>query len=1142
MMLTSSGRTLISLFAVLCAACSGSGGGPTPAAGNDAGDFVVRNTTPTNGGRIFLNDAISIDFSNPVDLGSANLTTMYFQPLDQQGNPLSELVSGNFQLAASPGDTSIGRRLQFVPRYADDNDYSNGGLRAGRDYLVQLVGGSAQNGTVLRDSGGRSLRTPVTFRFRTAEGSQAAQLYRNPKPGGPARTGLDVTTATDLASVPLNLFGAPPVEVRLHFDQALNPSDANVPVHFDTDPRVREQSQRGRIYLEYEQTTVGPGAHTWIPADVELERNDLNGAVVVLRPIGVLPNNATVRILVEPTLEDISGESNVASPTYSEVFGEFRTDASYAPQWNGIAEDFTSSRQVDFAAAFPESQAEVHDGFVRAGFAFEGNPTSLEYEPTSAEIVLNTAFTQITPKVGLPFSVSGGVFHFKNVKIQSGVNVQGQGPNPMVWLCSGDFTVEGTLSVRGGRGARTETNQAANIAKAGGVGACGGGSGGDGTPSALQRDLRGGFGRGPMQVPGKGGRGGYLACTSNCYGGSGGGSGGGGGTLSTQGDPSYRGTTPTGIQPNVPPTANTAFQQVRGYGGTGCGGAAGTRVAYLAGGEPGDLVFTDSRADNNFWGSGVRLRPDGNLRITGELTIPIGGGGGGGGGDTASGCALTTPDPTYDYSGGGGGGGGGVLIVKALGTITVTTTGKIVADGGDGGGGEQLGGCRWAGGGGGGSGGMVVLMAGRQIVLHAHGSASANRYTYGQNDYDFVLSADGGVCVTGYAGSVPLTGKYPASGSPMLPGPTYDDDPLGGLGGMGIVQLMTTPGDNGDGTNTRLDDNILVKRLTIGGALVDVFGAEKQALLAWRGFPNASGQWLDDFGNPTIIGNNEGDIRPAPMLLPVPFQARSRARSKWIDTGVSKRREIGAPDGMPAGIVGAAAGPTYEFGGLDLGSPTQGYAAYATTGSTVDYGPTVYGPVPLTSIEAGASYLGSSAYRAKITGPAIGEDNRYVQYEAELLNVVGSVVGSFRILSHTGSELLLDPGVDVVPTGASRLQIRKKFFKVVTNGAEGLGPVYVQTLAGGQTRKLPNANVRIGFAFHQDPKIAGGRFPADEQQFVHDLNDPTFLNWVGLNGAPRYVQWDVTFDLTYEDNSTAPSLNPNSPRPELRYLRLPFRF
>lgn len=1155
---------LLSLVSVLAAAaCSGGGSGSPGSAGNQGTTkFLALKTDPSNGQTIFLNDPIRIDFSTDVDLDSASLNTISFQALDQLGSPVTELVTGTFSIDRSPGDLAPGRRLLFVPTFPSNNDYSNGGFKSGRTYLVRLVGGQGAT-TVLRSKAGRPLEEPVSFSFGTREGTQPAQLFRNPKPGGPTRTGLEVSTATSLDDVPLGLFGAPPLEVRLHFDQALNPNNTNVPVDVVTNPLYRNESQRGRIYLEYKDPVYDPGIddYTWIPADVEVERNDLTGSTVVLRPLGVLPNNATIRVIVQATLEDIAGESNVGNPSYNEVFGTFRTSSAFAQQWNGIVEEFQGLGTIDPTAAFPESPAEVNAGYLKAGFAFEGKSTTLEYQPTAAEVVLRTDFTQIVPSNGLPFTVSGGVFNFRNVTIPQGVTVLGRGPNPMVWLCSGRFTVSGTLSVRGGNGARVDTLQSANYAKAGGVGGPGGGNGGDGTPSATQRDLRGGTGRGPLQEAGKGGRGGYIACGGGCYtgsgyNGSGGGSGGGGGTLATQGDPNYRGTTPATINPNVPPTANTSFQQKRGFGGSGCSGGSGTRTAFLLGGEPGDLVFVDSRNDNNFWGSGINMAGPGNLpiRITGELTVPLGGGGGGGGGDTSpsGSCGLTTNDPPSDYSGGGGGGGGGVLIVKALEEIIITSTGRIIADGGHGGGGEQVGACGEAGGGGGGAGGMVVLMSAKGIVIEAHGSTTVNppRFLYGTpagavyqgNDYDFAISADGGVCLTGGFGAVNISSKYPASGQVPMAGTTYDQDPLGGFGGMGIVQLMTPPGLNqSDGTNTLLDDNIT---FVLPGSTIPITGAGKRQLLGWRGFPNSSGVFVDDSGTPTNIGDNEGDIRPSPILLPVPFSALSRARSTWIDTGASQRRPLLAPDTEARGIVlsgSAVVGPKYEFAGLGTG----GYIDYEVLGQAgvrIRY-PIAVAPAPLASTSSAASYLGKPAYRLTLATAVLGDPDRYAQYEAELLNATGSVLAGFRILAHTDRELLVDPGVDVLPIDATQVQVRAKFFKVITNQSEGLGPTY-QPLGGSP---IPIANVRIGFAFHQNPNptnILNGRFPStSENAFLSDLNDPAFLNWIATNGAPRYVQWDVLFDLAYKPGlAQPPALSPSTPRPELHFLRLPFRF
>jgi len=1162
-------------FAALAAlaACSGSGGG-NAAESTTGGDFLLLGTQPVNGGTIYLNDPIALDFSNEVDLDSASLTTVQFLALDQLGNPTQDLVSGNFGLGTSPGDQAAGRRLLFVPRLPSNNNFSNGGFRSGRTYLCQLVGGSAHNETVLRDHNGRGLSQPVTFAFSTVEGTQAAQLFRNPLTGGPRRTGLTVTTATDLDDVPLGLFGAPPLEVRLRFDQALNPNNANVPVGVDTNPLTRLESQRGRIFLEYRDPELDPGAleYTWIPADVELEVNDFTGAVVVLRPVGVLPNNAEIRIIVEATVEDIAGESNLANPIYDRVFGVLHTQSAYDQQWDGIAEDFLDNKNIDPAAVFAEAQAEIGPGYIKAGFAFEGNSTTLEYEPTTQEIVLNTAFTQIVPKTGLPFTVSGGVFQFRNVNIPQGVTVMGQGPNPMVWLCSGDFTVAGTLSVRGGNGARVDTLVTGNYAKAGGIGQCGGGNGGDGSPNSVTRDLRGGTGRGPMQAAGMGGGGGYLSCLGGC----GGGSGGGGGTMATQGDPHWRGTLPTAptLPNNGTPATNTSFQQRLGYGGAGCGGSSGARTTFLAGGEVAPKVFTDARNDNDFWGSAVRL--GNNLRITGELDIPVGGGGGGGGGDMSpsSNCTLTGGDPGGDRSGGGGGGGGGVLIIKALGSINITATGKLIADGGHGGGGALGGSSSEAGGGGGGAGGMVILMAARGINIVAHGSAAGNRYVYGaptatatathpflRDDYSFALSADGGMTLVG-------SGKYPASGQGMTAGTTYDAEPTGALGGMGIVQLMVPPGANTDGTNTALDDNINFYLGLIAG--VPLSGAQKRQLLGWKGFPNAQGVWVDDIGQPTNIlgtptnpGGNEGDIRPSPTLMPCPFSPQSRVRSKWIDTGSSQREYLRPGSTRPSDPAsaeltfqeerrvadqnGAVLGPIYEFAGIVTTGPAgqQGFVKLLPDGQSnvkIDY-PTPVLPVAVASMAGDASYLGKPAYKVTLAAPALGEANRYAGYEGELVNNSNppAVLAGFRILSHTDTELLLDPTSGALPLNAPRFQVRAKFFKIMTNGTEGFGTIVPGAIP------TPVANLRIGFAFHNNPQAGlAGRFPANEQQFLYDLDSQAFRDWItqqsqippARNRHPRYVQWDVIFDI----DKAGQGLRPTSPRPELHFLRLPFRF
>jgi hypothetical protein len=458
-----------------------------------------------------------------------------------------------------------------------------------------------------------------------------------------------------------------------------------------------------------------------------------------------------------------------------------------------------------------------------------------DYEPNQREVVLDTGFTMITPKNCPPVAVAGGVFVFGNVKIPAGVAVRGVGPNPMIWVVAGNFEVEGELSVSGEDGPHVNTLQSPNFPAPGGRGHCGGGNGGNGSPQVAQRSMFGASGFGPYQVPGFGGGGGMLSCVAGC----GIGSGGGGGSFATAGDPYY-----------LSKASGTSFVQQLGSGGFGCFGNSGTANRTLPGGAPGQMVFADGKPENDFLGLAYDVH--GRRWIVGELTLLIGGAGGGGGGDLGTHCDALT-NWTNDAKGAGGGGGGGALVIVALGKIRVGASGTIQANGGNGGGGEQAGSNNRGGGGGAGAGGMVLLYTLGEIELASRGETYINR------DYAFSISADGGAGrQTNFEGHA-IPHKYPIAAGFVL-----DNRPTGGMGGMGLVQLMAPPGFNQDGTNTVLDDSVHILRGT-----TRLTGREKQRYLAWRGFPNAQGVWVDDNGQQTNIGDAEGDIRPSPVLLPV---------------------------------------------------------------------------------------------------------------------------------------------------------------------------------------------------------------------------------------------------------------------------------
>jgi hypothetical protein len=1144
----------------LLVACSGGGG--AAGASTFGGSFLALRTEPSDNATLFLNDSLRIDFSQPIDFSSVDYSTVSFQVLDGFGNVVAEPVAGTFAIGTSPGDAAPGRRLLFEPKLPTNDQFNNGGFRPGRSYVVQLVGGSPVNGTVLTDTRGRPLESAVSFRFNTANGSAASQLFSNTVIGGPRRVELQLSPPPDqTGAVQLNELGSQRLEVRLRFDQPLNPSSGNVPVAIATDPLTRSPSNRGRVFLEYDDPVFGQGI--WLPADVELEANSAAGSTLVLRPLGVLPNNAVVRVIVEATLEDISGESNVANlGVYNRVFGSFRTRRSYDQQFDAVVQNFLTSSQVDLTAAFAEPVAEVGPGYVKASFDFGGTVTNTEFEPSVPETILNTDFTVVTPKEGAPLNVAGGQFNFRNVRIPPGRTVRGTGSNPMVFFVTGSFLVEGTLSVRGGDGTRVTTSGNANVPKAGGAGVCGGGDGGAGSPSTTLRDVKGADGNGPLQAPGKGGIGGGLGCLAGC----GRGAGGGGGSLATQGDPNFKQKT----APPGPTEVFPRFQQQVGVGGNGCIGASGAPSRQLQGAVPGPIVFSDARGDNNFWGVGVRF--DGTpLRITGELAVPIGGGGGGGGGDSSSSnCNVNDANFEQDRSGGGGGGGGGVLIVKALGPIVIAETGRITADGGSGGDGEVSGALTTSprgGGGGAGSGGMVVLMSATRIDINARGStvAGATRFLYGSattdtNDFDFSISADGGACLTATA-TPSIARKYQPDATAAIPpafATNYDSVPLGGFGGMGIVQLMAPPGANNldgpvanpaAGTNTRLDDNINFFR---GGALAR--GIDKERLLAWRGFPNNLGVGVGDNGTTITIGDNEGDIRPSPILLPVPFGSQSRIRSRWIDTGSTVRRPLIADDNLPRGVVttgGAQAGPRYEFAGvsdfdgaLQATQPNRGYASYRRVGSTaLSKFPTIVPPSAVLTQPVATTFQGTAAYRIDLGAPAAGlgsVPDRYTDYLVELLSSADARLAAFRVLSHSDRQLIVASDGQAMPADVAKAQVLASFFEMLTNGERGPGATYI----GASGSRVPVANVKIGFAFHQDPASGTAlRLPPTPGTFLFDLDDPAVQEQVRLLGA-AFVQYDILFDTAFKSQPTdaPPGLSPSTPRPELRSLRVPFRF
>lgn len=475
---------------------------------------------------------------------------------------------------------------------------------------------------------------------------------------------------------------------------------------------------------------------------------------------------------------------------------------------------------------------------------------------------------------------------------------------------------------------------------------------------------------------------------------------------------------------------------------------------------------------------------------------------------------------------------------------------------------------------------MIVLMAGRRIQIHKHGGP----YAAPTNNYNFAISADGGVgrMMNNGSNSGVINSKYnppPHSGNV---GRLMNARPSGAFGGLGIIQLMAPPGPNpgeDDQTNTILDDSIDIIDPT---TMVKLEGAQKMRFLAWRGIKDSNGIPRDDAGAEVTIGKDEGDMRPSPMLMPAPYGTRSRIRSRWIDLGAADRRMTAlGGDNIPRGVAqtgtftpGDSFGPRPEFSALVGGDmntdPLAGYLKTkdsVVSGVDIDY-PEVPGAtdIPVLSIKTfnvgsdpAAYYRGHKKYvKVTLVAPnaTLGSlPQRYSHYFAVITLGRTLLAGDFRILGHDSQTIYLVHGISspsdmtASSTNDIKITITSKLFSVFTDGVEGFPQAFVGRVARpGQGVLVPRANIRIGFAFHQDPKNpTADRFPplnAGKPTFFADWGNPFEIKKLH-EGGYRFVMYDILFNTKYQEDPSLPnsnSLGPDTPRPELRRLVLPYRY
>lgn len=307
-----------------------------------------------------------------------------------------------------------------------------------------------------------------------------------------------------------------------------------------------------------------------------------------------------------------------------------------------------------------------------------------------------------------------GIYEFKTFNLKSGDIISVAGTKPLVILCQGDFTLDGTIEMVGAEGGpgldtdgdpRYENPDSIDMGGAGGEAAPGGGIGGAGGDP-----VAGGSGVGASGLP-------FVTVfdTGSVAGGGGGAidpMGGGGGGMVTFGQTgTFDDGTPGANEGPISTTLTLEslladFAPDRGYspnangsGGTGGGGGGMNDATSNGTAENGD----DGGGGGGGAGGGLYVIAGGTISIGGTIVVDGGAGGNtyavsdqivdlgadgnpGGTGEDADSVTGISPNATPSGAGGpGGGGSGGTIYLMGKDGVTFDASATVTAAGGAGG-------------------------------------------------------------------------------------------------------------------------------------------------------------------------------------------------------------------------------------------------------------------------------------------------------------------------------------------------------------------------------------------------------------------------------------------------------------------------
>jgi len=1122
---------------------SGCSGGGSSGSGSATG-FRVETISVQSGSIWQINRPIEIRFTEAVDFSTVNLNTIQIFRVG------GGVAAGEFRVGTLPGtNTPDPKRIVFSPRCPTVSDYSDSGFApGGLAYRLNIVGGT---GFTVESQSGSSLSLGQTRDFTTPNSLVPTVLFVDTTSGPPSA--IVRTDATTLNASYLELGGSDATEDRVYFQPRAVPNSAlgaDVPAGFlaplnlysKTSERVSivlainqavdpasSNINAETVRLEYKDDTT----NAWLPLahETTLSANCTEtGAIVRVDPVGILPQDRTLRVVLSSNLRDLVGDVNLVDVPIA----AFRVQSIIGDSVDELLEDFSSDFFEDQSTQLSDPaapRAVWEGGTLKPNFDFDGTGGpggDFDWEVGSAvagsapeSVILDTTFTLITnANQTATQAVVNGVVNVRNFTINQGSSVTAIGPNPLRILASGNVVINGRLVCKGSNNRGVATLDTTCIPEIGSDGNLGGGKGGSGSYLTTQSTPKGQDGFGAFNLPGLGGEGGHSGFKA-----AGDGlrrpGGGGGGALGANVFEVQR--------PTCPDQTAIGLDAEKGFPGTpGAGDAllgAGTKPQ---GGVVGTRPFADTDSTNDFLG--LMVTPAGQV-IRGELAQIWAGAGGGGGGDSCGTASFpTTPFLcSGDEKGCGGGGGGGSVSILALGDIRLGQRGVIDAGGGVGGGGENSasgGVTRIGGGSGGGSGGHVILQSASQVDLsNCQTSFGAGIFARGGQGGAGKNDA-GGAKAPGIA-TGPSLDALPSNSYPSTAPTTTECEVVSGSFGYTFTNTVGNGPTNNDGAA----DNVVTCAGGDGGPgiiQIHVQRLNNDPNLSDLKIPsNSTINPVRSIISPPPVGSTPANIQTPgswSQLLPQ-FGRFSTGVSKWIPLGgatVQPGTTTTAPVEFLFGGTNTATGFINSAAGVVTQLPSI-YTGVVANEPTLPY---------ITADDRSVVFDGTAL-------DAIYKQNASLLRRFQLRMQVGSTISKFEVVAATWDATSGQMRVSVATSGAplgtfgagTQLSLIPRFFSISTDGTADSLPTSSAIRIRFQAAKANAA----GQPDLTNPSSNPASATATATTF---LDDPALIQtYVGAKDFV-FFRFRVDFDIL----SDGSSLSFQTPRPEMDFLRVPFKF